>query len=85
MTICIKNTMPKGFLNFVADKAKLGLRVLAIGYKNIEVSQTNNLTYWNRQNAEKQLVFCGFVIFKNYLKESTSRTISMLENANLRT
>jgi Mg2+-importing ATPase len=54
-----------------------GLRVLAVGYKQIALEQAN---YQYRANDEADLVLAGFVAFLDPPKESTAAALAALQN-----
>ena len=54
--------------------SKNGYKLIALAYKDIEECDLNN----DRENLEKNLIFAGFCIFENPLKEKVDKYIKEL-------
>ncbi|EGW33290.1 uncharacterized protein SPAPADRAFT_55183 [Spathaspora passalidarum NRRL Y-27907] len=77
--ICQVDTLPSNYEEILHHYTHSGYRVIACGYKQIkEVT--------NRQHAESELIFTGFIVFENKLKASTKETLQKLQgDAQIRT
>ena len=80
--LCIKRTIPINFeeiLNFYTNK---GYRVMAFAGKiiDINIQQSQTLT---RGQVEKNMIFLGFCIFENKLKEKRKELIELFYKADL--
>lgn len=74
----IPQNYDKGYLKYV----KTGARVLALAYKNLPKQSSETYLQIKREDAEKDLVFCGFLISDCPLKPDTKRVIRELKNSN---
>lgn len=59
------------YLKFV----KNGARVLAMAYKSIPKKSFDEMQKYTREEAEKDLIFCGFVVAECPLKPDTKQII----------
>ena len=50
---------------------KEGSRVLALAYKNLPKMGSEQLNQYTREEAECDLIFCGFIVAECPLKEDT--------------
>ena len=81
--ICNENTIPSDYnevLNYYSSK---GYRIIAMAYKNIKLNMRQSLQI-RREHIENNLIFIGFAIIENKLKEGTKDTIVELDNADYR-
>ena len=81
--ICDKNTIPSNFNDVYSYYSSKGFRILGMAYKNIKLSMRQSLQI-QREHIEKDLIFIGFAIIENKLKEGTKDTIVELDNADYR-
>ena len=58
-----------------------GMRVIALGYKNLDTTDPNILEKMSREDAEKNLTFAGFAAFQSDIKPNTKETIMNLKNS----
>ena len=85
-SLCRKSSLPKNFDQCLQFYAKQGYRVLALAYKNLSVKiKYHKLQLLQRNEAEIDLIFLGFLIMKNRLKPETIPTIEKLHCAQIRT
>ncbi|XP_034951787.1 probable cation-transporting ATPase 13A3 [Chelonus insularis] len=78
-------SIPPDFTSVLQEYTSEGYRVIAIGHKSL-----NRLTYAkvqriNREVAETDLTFLGFVILENRLKMETTPVIEALNRASIKT
>jgi cation-transporting ATPase 13A1 len=64
----------RAYLKYV----KNGARVLAMAYKNLPKAAPESYVSIKREEAESDLVFCGFIISECPLKPDTKRVINEL-------
>ncbi|CAK80951.1 unnamed protein product (macronuclear) [Paramecium tetraurelia] len=81
-TICQK--VPENYKTILNRYASKGYRVIALAYREIPKVLKSEILTGKRELFESQLVFLGFLIFENRLKELTSRTIRELKASNLK-
>ncbi|KAK7884763.1 hypothetical protein WMY93_027886 [Mugilogobius chulae] len=82
-SLCKEETVPTQFTTTLSNFSKDGLRVLALGYKVIDVNV--NLSTIQRADVEKDMHFLGLLMMKNLVKSESKTVINMLKLANLRT
>ena len=68
----------RGYLKYV----KTGARVLALAYKNLQRAPAETFTSIKRDEAECDLIFCGFIVSECPLKPDTKRVIKELKESN---
>ena len=62
--------MPVDYEKTLNDYTHRGFRVLAVGYKRMNV-QAGEISKLKREEAEKDIEFLGFIIMENRIKEKT--------------
>jgi len=70
-------TVPEAYTEHYIDYVKNGARVLAMAYKDLKMNSDQAATL-TREDAECDLVFCGFIISECPLKEDTKSVIEEL-------
>ena len=79
-----KNTIPENYHKELHKYAHQGYRVLACGYKRLEDISWRQIQKLSRNETESNLNFLGFIIMQNKLKKETTKTIRILNKANIR-
>ena len=81
--LCDPKSLPSDFSSQLATLANSGYRVVAVAGKNLQVNflKVQKIT---REEAEKDLVFLGFLVMQNTLKPESSGVIQELRSASLR-
>jgi cation-transporting ATPase 13A1 len=74
--------IPANYMEFSQHHMQAGKRVLTLAYKKITESQWKNNSFQHRSNAEKDLIFAGFLIFDCDLKVDSRSVIKDLINSN---
>lgn len=74
--------VPAGYDKSYLKYVKNGARVLALAYKTLSKSSNESYLTIKREEAESQLIFCGFLISECPLKTDTKRVIRELKNSN---
>ncbi|KAK6350682.1 hypothetical protein TWF718_003867 [Orbilia javanica] len=82
--ICNPESFPEDYDELLAYYTHRGFRVIACAAKNIKKLSWVKAQKMKRDEAEKDLEFCGFIIFENKLKPSTAGVMRELQQANLR-
>ena len=82
-SICIPSTIPKNFDEILNLYTLKGYRVLGAAAKSIIVD-FSQIQIINREQVEKKMIFLGFIIFRNKLKEKTIESIDIYDKADLR-
>lgn len=82
-SLCKEETVPAQFSTTLSKFSKDGLRVLALGYKPLDVVMDVNTI--QREDVEKDMHFLGLLMMKNLVKAESPRVINMLNLASLRT
>ena len=75
--LCIKDNLPEKFDENLSRYTLEGYRVLALAGKE-------NATECERVEAEKDLTFYGFVLFKNNCRSDSAKIITELRSARIR-
>jgi cation-transporting ATPase 13A1 len=70
-------TVPPGYKQHYINFVKNGARVLAMAYKDLKC-QASEAEKMTREEAEKDLIFCGFIVSECPLKEDTYAVIEEL-------
>ena len=65
----------RAFLKYVKE----GARVLALAYKILPKGTQEYFNSYKREEAEKDLIFCGFIVSECPLKEDTYKVIEELK------
>jgi cation-transporting ATPase 13A1 len=74
-------SVPNGYDRCYLKYVKNGARVLALAYKNLEKGSNEVHAAIKREDAESNLVFCGFLISECPLKPDTKRVIRELKES----
>jgi cation-transporting ATPase 13A1 len=77
-------TVPQGYEEAYKYFSRRGNRVISLAYKNVNLSNVNMVEKLPREEAESGLIFAGFLIFHNPLKEDSKESIKMLNESNHR-
>ena len=81
--ICDQNTIPSDYNEVYSYYSSKGYRILGMAFKNIKLNVRQSLQI-RREHIENNLIFLGFAIIENKLKEGTKDTIVELDNADYR-
>jgi cation-transporting ATPase 13A3/4/5 len=73
LEICVKESVPDNYSNTLDEYAQKGIRVIAFASRPLT---SPNL---RQEDAEKNLIFGGFLLLSNPLKPSTKSTIQKLQ------
>ena len=81
--LCKPETIPLNFDNTLNTYTSKGYRVLAMAAKGLvmDFQQSQSIS---REEVEKNLIFLGFLIVKNKLKEKTKESLIKYDEADLR-
>ena len=90
-SLCRKETIPKDFDKQLETLSKQGFRILAMAMKKLEPEFYQTLQNLidgamelPREEVESNLLFIGFITFKNNLKPTSTEVIQQLKTANLK-
>ena len=72
-------TVPPSYDATFTAHVKSGARVLALAYKNLPRAPSETYVTMKREEAECDLIFCGFIIAECPLKPATKRVIAELK------
>ena len=78
---CKKETIPEDYQEELLNHTKKGLRVLACATKLISKKDYLILDSLNREFFEDNLIFLGFIVFKNKLKKDTKNIVEIIKNS----
>lgn len=78
-----KSTIPADYAPVLATYTQQGYRVLACGYRPWDQWGTAD-PHKQRAEAERSLIFLGFIVMQNKLKPQTTGVIAVLHRANIR-
>ena len=73
--------VPAGYDKCYLKYVKSGARVLAMAYKPLPKAPSETYIQIKRDEAEQDLLFCGFIISECPLKPDTKRVIAELKNS----
>eukprot|EP00792_Barthelona_sp_PAP020_P005930 TRINITY_DN2853_c0_g1_i1.p1 TRINITY_DN2853_c0_g1~~TRINITY_DN2853_c0_g1_i1.p1 ORF type:complete len:1258 (+),score=283.58 TRINITY_DN2853_c0_g1_i1:36-3776(+) len=76
--------LPSNYHKIHAALTLDGARVLAMAYRELENTSTSAARGMNRDDAEKDLVFCGFQVFRSSVKSSSANVINTLTSGGLK-
>lgn len=72
--------VPPGYASAYASLSATGARVLALAYRGLPASATAaSVRAWSRDEAERGLVFAGFLVLSSPLKTDSRRTVRELQ------
>ena len=84
--LSVPNSIPQDYDQVLSEYTERGYRVLAIAYRNAPTNlNLQDLLVLPRAEAEKDLIFLGFLVMQNKLKAATVRSIKDLNEADVRT
>ncbi|SMN20528.1 similar to Saccharomyces cerevisiae YOR291W YPK9 Vacuolar protein with a possible role in sequestering heavy metals [Maudiozyma saulgeensis] len=83
--ICNRNTIPQNYEQQLYDYTLAGYRVIACAGKVLPKHTWLYAKKVSREEVETNLEFLGFIIFENRLKQATPKTLSVLNDAKIRT
>ncbi len=81
--LCKPETIPLNFDNILNTYTTKGYRVLAMAAKGLIMDFQQSQTI-AREDVEKNMIFLGFLIVKNKLKEKTKDSLTKYDEADLR-
>ena len=84
--LCRDGSVPANYEEILGLYTEYGYRVLALGWKRLP----SDLNYigqqrLQREQAESEIEFLGFLVMQNKLKPVTEQVIATLNHANIRT
>ncbi|XP_007946210.1 probable cation-transporting ATPase 13A4 [Orycteropus afer afer] len=82
-SFCQPETVPTSFVGELQIYTMQGFRVIALAYKKLE--SDHHITALTREKVETDLIFLGFMILENRLKEETKPVLEELISAWIRT
>ncbi|KAL2621789.1 hypothetical protein R1flu_001994 [Riccia fluitans] len=82
--ICLPETLPHDFTSQLHGFTHQGYRVLACAYRTLESMTVPQMMAARRQEMERELIFCGFLIMENRLKPETPGVLFHLAEAGMR-
>ena len=80
INICDPSSLPENFNEEFLNYTQNGYRVIACASKPINYDHQSNSN--DREKFENNLLFLGFIIFKNKLKRDTKKIIGKLKDGN---
>ncbi|CEI93138.1 hypothetical protein RMCBS344292_07380 [Rhizopus microsporus] len=78
------HSIPSDYDLVTANQAREGCYVLALAHREVEYDKAN-ISNWTRDDMEKDINFMGLIVFKNQLKEDTTKNIAELKRGDTRT
>ena len=81
--LCKPDTIPLNFDNVLNSYTTKGYRVLAMAAKGLKMDFQQSQSI-SREDVEKNMIFLGFLIVKNKLKEKTKESLTTYDQADLR-
>ena len=81
--LCKPDTIPLNFDTVLNSYTTKGYRVLAMAAKGLKMDFQQSQSI-SREDVEKNMIFLGFLIVKNKLKEKTKDSLTLYDQADLR-
>ena len=81
--LCKSETVPENFNSVLASYTTQGLRVLACCCKFLKMDLTQAQKV-SQETVEKNMIFLGLLIVQNKLKKATTKSLDVLDKANLK-
>ncbi|KAJ1952721.1 hypothetical protein EC988_003397, partial [Linderina pennispora] len=81
--LCFPDTVPQSFDKILLEYTNHGYRVIALAGKPLKMSWPK-LQRLKRDSVEQDLVFLGFLVFENKLKDTTAPVLRELQQARIR-
>ena len=82
--VCRPDSFPDSYDEILASYTLRGYRVIACAGKSLPGLSWIKAQKLKREEAEKDLIFLGFIVFENKLKASTTVSMQQLNDANIR-
>jgi cation-transporting ATPase 13A2 len=79
--LCDPKSLPTSYSDMLMEHTKNGYRVLACATKYLDSDENKYLNEEERSLYESDLIFLGFIIFRNKLKRDTKHVIAGLKNS----
>ena len=67
--LCNQDSIPKEYFNILEQYTSKGYRVIALAYRTMEDMSYLDVQKLERESIEEDLVFLGFLVMENKLKE----------------
>ena len=81
--LCKSDTIPSNFVNTLNKYTIKGYRVLAMATRGLKMDFQQSQSI-SREDVEKNMIFLGFLIVKNKLKEKTKEYLTKYDKVDLR-
>ncbi|CAO3694382.1 unnamed protein product [Rhizopus microsporus] len=78
------HSIPSDYDLVTANQAREGCYVLALAHREVDYDKVD-ISNWTRDDMEKDIKFMGLIVFKNQLKEDTTKNIAELKRGDTRT
>nr|CAD7602595.1 unnamed protein product [Timema genevievae] len=85
LSLSLPDTIPIDTSSVLEEYTQEGYRVLALAYRELRKLSYAKAQRLLREEVESNLIFLGFIVMENRLKQGTSATLIMLREANIRT
>ncbi len=82
-SLCLSSSIPSNFDSLLDSLTVEGFRVLGLGYRHLTTFKWHTLQRAKRDVLETELIFSGFLVMRNSLKEATQGVISSLNSASI--
>jgi manganese-transporting P-type ATPase len=80
--LCCPDGLPPGYDETASGLSRRGLRVLALAFKVLKSGMTSSqLQKISREDAERDLIFAGFVCFECPLRQDSRKVVRMLKRS----
>lgn len=87
-SICANETLPENYNSELMNYSMKGNRIVSFAGKIIKINDDESISSYLERNVsreiyENNMIFLGFIIIENKLKDSAIPTIKTLQNANM--
>lgn len=77
--LSLRESIPKNYYDLLRSHTQKGKRVIALSYKYIEDFDEKKKEIYKREEFEHSVIFLGFLVLSNKLKDATTRSIKELK------
>ena len=81
--LSVKGSIPKNYYEVLNTHTQKGKRVIALSYKFVDDFDEKKREIYKRDEFEHSVIFLGFLVLSNKLKEATTRSIRELKEGNI--
>lgn len=81
--LSLRESIPDNYYDLLRSHTQKGKRVIALSYKLIDNFDEKKREIYKREEFEHSVIFLGFLVLSNKLKDATARSIRELKEGNI--